>query len=207
MPFDVLVFDFDGTLVMSAAVKYDSFFALFPDTEDHRKVVREVLRQYPDEPREFVLPRMTDVMRQRALALPQNGANDVLISTYGDLVLDAVAQCPEMPGATQLLADLASDHLIYIFSNTPHDALCALVTQRGWQHHVEMIAGRPAEKHETISAIMHTKNLPASRIAVIGDGPSDQHAAETHGCRFFEITKPADLSNLSRKLETGHVQN
>ena len=60
MRFDAVIFDFDGTLVDSAGVKYDSFFELFPATEQHRAVVKEVLVADPDGSRHVVIPRMVE---------------------------------------------------------------------------------------------------------------------------------------------------
>ena len=55
-PFEVYVFDFDGTLVQSAAVKRQAFFEVFP--VGCATAVAKVLERDPDGSRHEVIPAM-----------------------------------------------------------------------------------------------------------------------------------------------------
>jgi phosphoglycolate phosphatase-like HAD superfamily hydrolase len=58
MPFDLFIFDFDGTLVDSAEIKRTAFFDLFRGDVAAQDVVRAVLSEDPEGSREQVIRAM-----------------------------------------------------------------------------------------------------------------------------------------------------
>jgi beta-phosphoglucomutase-like phosphatase (HAD superfamily) len=108
MRYDVVFFDFDGTLVDSVSAKRQAFFDLFPNTEGHARVVQMVLEADPDGSRYLVIPRMVEEMRRIDLMVPEDGNSDRLTRQYARNVMDAVCCAPEMPGAKHLLETLHS---------------------------------------------------------------------------------------------------
>ena len=201
MRFDAVVFDFDGTLVDSAGVKYDSFFKLFVDTPAHRAVVKEVLAADPDGSRHAVIPRMIAAMRERELEVP----NDDLVARYGEIVEAGVRAAPEFPGATALLARLKDGMDVYVASNTPQEAVRRETKQRGWSGWLKGVHGYPDRKAEIVRTILDRDRLEPHRLAVVGDGISDEEAARVNHCVFIRIFEPADLARAGWQLEFGDV--
>ena len=201
MRFDAIIFDFDGTLVDSAGVKYDSFFKLFPATEHHRAVVKGVLAMDPDGSRHAVIPRMVEGMRERGLEI----SGDHYVLRYGEIVDAGVTAAPEFPGATDLLAALHGRAKLYIASNTPQEAVRRQAHLRGWSSYFEEVFGYPARKVDVVGEILRTARIRPDRLAVIGDGISDEEAARTNDCVFIRIVEPSDLANAARELELTHV--
>ncbi|MBC8037416.1 MAG: HAD family hydrolase [Rhizobiales bacterium] len=203
MPFDAAVFDFDGTLVDSAGAKRDSFFAIFPDTGDHRRVIAGVLANDPDGSRHRVIPRMLEGMK--SLGLNALNSADELIRRYGEVSEAAVAAAPELPGASALLAALASRLELHLCSNTPEGAVRAHVAARGWTGHFKTVDGHPATKIGKVATVLSEGGFEPRRVAVIGDGVSDEEAASANGCRFLAIRSPADLAAVGRILGVANV--
>jgi phosphoglycolate phosphatase-like HAD superfamily hydrolase len=201
MRFDAVVFDFDGTLVNSAGVKYDSFFKLFPATAHHRAVVKEVLATDPDGSRHAVIPRMVAKLRERGLPVPAGDS----VETYGKLVEAAVSAAPEFPGATALLSRLKDGMDVYVASNTPQEAVRREAEQRGWNGWLKGVHGYPERKAEVVRAILNRDGIKPDRLAVVGDGISDEEAARVNHCVFIKITEPTDLARAGRQLELGDV--
>lgn len=196
MRFDAVIFDFDGTLVDSAAAKYEAFFALFPQTPAHRQVVANVLAADPDGSRHVVIPRMVERMRSEHLALPAGHSPEDRIAAYADVVLEAVAACAEIPGASTVLRELrAAECPVFISSNTPQEPLETLVQRRGWAALVAACYGYPNSKAATAQGLLSRLGITAGRLAVVGDGSSDRAAAEAVGAAFFPIVDRADLRN------------
>lgn len=194
MRFRAIVFDFDGTLVDSAAAKRQAFFDIFPDSSAHRAVISQVLREDPDGSRHRVIPRMVGDMHGRGLPHAEDGTAAHYIEAYAQAALTAVRACPEIPGAGRLLRSLWTAGIgIYVCSNTPHDALTALIRDRGWSAQVTACFGHPHDKSESIAAILAGDGLQPFELAVVGDGISDQEAAAANNCPFFHIAAADDL--------------
>ncbi len=201
MHYDVVFFDFDGTLVDSAPAKRQAFFELFPASEDYARVVRDTLDSDPDGSRYHVIPRMAGVMRDVGLAAPGARDTDGLIRRYGEFALDAVSRAPEIPGATRLLEGLRErDMTLYLCSNTPQDAIESLVQARGWGKVFDEIAGYPTRKSDFVRRNMMRNGTPPSRAAFVGDGISDQQAAEENGIEFLRVAYGAGLEMIADEL-------
>ena len=205
MPFDAAVFDFDGTLVDSAKAKRDSFFAIFPDTGAHRQVIAGVLENDPDGSRHRVIPKMLEGMRSLGLGAGDSGGADEFIRRYGEVSEAAVANAEELPGASALLAALASNMRLHLCSNTPETAVRSHVAARGWTSHFKSVDGHPSTKTGTVAKILSEGGFAPRRIAVIGDGVSDEEAARANGCRFLAIRSPKDLAAAGQILGAAHV--
>lgn len=203
MPFDAAVFDFDGTLVDSATVKRDAFFAIFPDTEQHRAIVARVLTDDPDGSRNRVIPRMIELMLAGPLAT--GPSPDALIERYGELSEAAVRRAAELPGASVILAALAPSMQLHVCSNTPRETVRAHVAARGWSGHFCTVEGHPTVKVAKVASVLRNGGFAATRVAVIGDGVSDEEAARANGCRFIAIRQPADLAEAGRILGVSDV--
>ncbi len=203
MPFDAAVFDFDGTLVDSATVKRDAFFAIFPDTEQHRAIVARVLTDDPDGSRNRVIPRMIELMLAGPLAT--GPSPDALIERYGELSEAAVRRAAELPGASVILATLAPSMQLHVCSNTPRETVRAHVAARGWSGHFCTVEGHPTVKVAKVASVLRNGGFAATRVAVIGDGVSDEEAARANGCRFIAIRQPADLAEAGRILGVSDV--
>jgi phosphoglycolate phosphatase-like HAD superfamily hydrolase len=201
MRFDAIIFDFDGTLVDSAGVKYDSFFKLFPATEHLGAVVKGVLAADPDGSRHAVIPRMVEGMRKRGLEV----SGDYHVLRYGEIVEAGVTAAPESPGATELLEALHGRAKLYIASNTPQEAVRRQAELRGWSSYFDEVFGYPARKVDVVGKILRTARIRPDRLAVIGDGISDEEAARANDCVFIRIVEPSDLASAARELELTHV--
>jgi phosphoglycolate phosphatase-like HAD superfamily hydrolase len=201
MRFDAVVFDFDGTLVDSARVKYETFFKLFADTAAHRAIVAEVLAADPDGSRHAVIPRMIAKLRAQGLPVPTEDA----VAAYGRLVEMGVSEAPECPGATALLARLKDSMDVYVASNTPKDAVRRQTEQRGWSAWLKDVHGYPDRKADVVRGILDRSGMKPDRLAVVGDGLSDEEAARVNRCVFIKIAEPGDLARAGRQLELGDV--
>mgnify|MGYP005646003315 CR=1 FL=1 len=202
MQYDVVFFDFDGTLVDSAAVKRQAFFDLFPDTEGHTKVVQMVLEADPDGSRYLVIPRMVEEMRRIDIMVPEDGNSDRLTQQYARNVLHAVCRATEMPGAKHLLETLHSKNTsLYLCSNTPHEAIVPLVKAKHWDGYFQDIVGYPTVKDDFVRRTIERNGVPVERVAYIGDGISDRKAAASSGIKFYCIRDRNDLIRIGSEME------
>lgn len=197
MRFDAAIFDFDGTLVDTVRAKIDAYYTLLPDTAAHRAIVAAVLKDDPEGSRHVVIPRMAE----------RAGIGDAtpLIAQYGEEVRRRVHAAEELPGASAMLKALHRRMALYVASNTPEADVREAVEHRGWTPYFEGVHGYPERKVERVERIIRERSIAPGRVAVVGDGASDEAAASAHGCAFFKIAGPGDLKLAARALGAGDV--
>ena len=197
--FDAVIFDFDGTLVASAPAKRQAFFDIFLAAA--APAVAAVLAEDPDGSRHRVIPRMIEGARALGIVLP----DDDYVTRYGEVSEQAVTAAPELPGATALLRRLAPLIELHVCSNTPQDTVRRHVAARGWNAYLKSVEGYPTVKRDKIAAVIAARGLDPSRVAMVGDGISDEEAATANGCAFFGIRAPEDLMRAAQSLENEDV--
>jgi phosphoglycolate phosphatase-like HAD superfamily hydrolase len=178
---DIVVFDFDGTLVESNAIKSEGYDVIAARYSGGPEAMRDA-RAIPGADRYTVADRFAAL-----LGLPEaEGAR--IAEDYTRLVDDRVTVAPEMPGATVLLETLrglGAD--LRVSSATPLVSLERIVDARGWAHHFDGLHGRPATKPETLRRLIGERGVAPGRIVVVGDGEDDRDSAAECGARFFAV--------------------
>jgi phosphoglycolate phosphatase len=196
-----VVFDFDGVLVDSNAVKRQAYSDIFSgwgqsgtaaveavlraDTEDDRfGVIRAIFLRLPNSPGGEELTRQVEEYAER----------------YNAICEEHAAVCPEIAGASGVLDRLAPTHSLYVISATPQDPLRRIVERRGWSPYFREVLGRPATKHENLARVLQLEGIDGSRIVFVGDGRRDLEAAREIGCRFVGVRNrfnDFDLADLT----------
>ena len=199
MTIKVIVFDFDGTLVQSNAIKYQAFFQLFPDDDWHKYVVRQVLAVDGEETRYVILERILAMLGVSPDTRTKRVAD--LSHEYNEIVLRGVKMCPECPGAEDVLSQLSKSYSLYLSSTTPESALREIVAFREWSGYFQEIFGYPRKKSESLREILIREAVNPLQILVVGDGESDKLSAQDIGCQFFDA-KAHPLSDVWRRVQT-----
>ena len=116
-----------------------------------------------------------------------------------------MSEALEIPGASRLLQDLRGRCATYISSQTPEASVRSMVQARGWDALVRDVFGYPRDKAATVAELLSRHGIAAGRLAVIGDGESDQRAAAANDCVFFPVRRPEDLAAVARQLVSDGV--
>jgi phosphoglycolate phosphatase len=213
---DCVVFDFDGVLVDSNAVKRRAYRDIFADAPGSEPVVEAVLQSDTEDDRFGVIRAILRGLREgRSTA----GEQDLLVAEYGEryntICEEHAATCDEVRGASSALARLAQRHALYIISATPEEPLRRIVKRRNWSRYFREVLGRPRTKGENLARVIRREGIQGQRIVFVGDGRRDLDAAREAGCRFvgvrneFNDFDPAgltmvnDLTGLVELVEAG----
>ena len=116
-----VVFDFDGTLRQSVAIKHEAYFAAVRDIERGDELFREIIREFPTMTRYSGCALFAERARALGIDCPDG---EELAERYTRACEDAIAACPEVPGSTAFL-DWLQARPVYCFvvSGTPQTPL------------------------------------------------------------------------------------
>jgi phosphoglycolate phosphatase len=186
-----LIFDFDGVLVASNAIKRQAYERLFAGKgKDAAGEVRRVLARHPDGDRYETLRHLLLEFRRLGRLSTESSVKALVedyAERYGQMCEAAIAACPETEGAAAFLSVWSSRLPLFINSDTPRDSLRQIVAQREWERFFRDILGRPQTKEQNLRMVLASGGWKASEIIFVGDRQKDWAAAKTVGCRFAAI--------------------
>lgn len=173
-----VVFDFDGTLVLSNDIKREGFFAVIPPGAESHATMERILNDPPGD-RERIFA---------AFAALEGGDAVDLTRKYSRRCEEGIVGCAERSGAGAMLARLAGAGIpCHINSATPEFPLRAVVRRRYGDGVFASVRGGHGAKLANLEAILASECLAASELAMVGDGVDDREAARAAGCRFVGI--------------------
>lgn len=186
-----LVFDFDGTLVDSNAIKEDTFYKIAQSWDPSGEIVSEVLKRWPSADRYEKTRKIAEGLISRRL-LPIDSSVEEwsirLAREYTVRCKKAIACCREMPGVSQSLGDLTEKgYLLFVNSATPEEPLRQLLNLRNWSHFFHDVYGAEASKADNLRRISRETATAINEIVHIGDQRDDLQATEQFGCRFIAM--------------------
>jgi phosphoglycolate phosphatase-like HAD superfamily hydrolase len=192
----VVVFDFDGVIVESNAIKNQAFkniFSQYPDTEAEMMAYH---LKNPGKTRtekfEYILDNlMPKTGQQRAQLLKQWSM------AFIEHTEDLVATCSYVFGAVRFLDELHGKLPLYLASATPTEPLLRVIQRRKMEHYFKKIFGGPIDKKEVLKEIIRIESVESKQVLFIGDSQSDWLAAQEAKVRF--IGRKSDEPSLDFK--------
>ena len=196
-----LVFDFDGTLVDSNAIKYRAFERCFEDTPAARQV--EILvycRGAHHTPRWEKFRHVYERILKRPYTFK---VQEKLLRRFDVETTRPIAQAPEIPGASRFLAHVARTHVTALLSSTPQEILMEILEDRGWRGYFQVVQGAPVDKAQWLAAWCRTHK----ETLFFGDTVEDARAARRAGCLFVGVANQGLRDEAIQVLEdfTGMV--
>lgn len=180
------MFDFDGVLVDSNAVKREAYVRIFAEHGVPRDLVDAALASSPDADRHGVIAQVVRRARDRGLLTaptPESG----LVEAYNAICEEHTATCVEIRGTSTMLARLASRYALYVASDTPEAPLRRVIERRRWAPYFRDVLGRPRTKAENLASVLSREDVEPEAVVMVGDSQRDLTAARQCGCRFVGI--------------------
>ncbi len=179
----LFVFDFDGTLVDSNALKREAFGRTADDLPGAAAALAGILAGPPLGDRVATLGALADALG-RPDALPG------LLDRYEAIVRAGIlARLADGWAAGFLDALNAAGHRAYVNSATPQAALDSILEASGLRARLAGAHGGYGRKSEHLRAILAAEN--AATATVVGDGADDARSAAECGCAFVKVDDAA----------------
>lgn len=195
----VLVFDYDGTLAASNAVKRAAYRPLFPASPRFDRAVEEALLRQVGGTRFDVL---RDIVTREKLCVETRREAEVnrLAAVYDSVATDGAATCPERPGATRVLQWLSERLPLYLLSLTPEESLRRIIDRRDWTSYFRAIRGAPCRKEEEIRAFAAHEGVSCPETLMVGDSEEDRVAARRAGAGFLFVEEGMTMDDMLERI-------
>jgi phosphoglycolate phosphatase len=180
-----VVFDFDGTLVDSNAIKIQGFYALVSGDAGGAARMARIIDRLKVDRKEIFRAYVAQAARE---GIEQPDDAESLLRRYNERIDEAVAAAREIPGATQLLQQLREHcYRVFLSSATPIANLRYILGRRSWLEYFDDVFGHPTSKTESVIQIRQRTGVDAASLAFVGDGADDRACAAAVGCVFFPV--------------------
>lgn len=200
-----VVFDFDGTLVDSVAIKENAFAEVALAVSGGDTAMQAVRSDGLPQDRHSVFRRFAAQLAE------ENGQSDAeawgaeLAARYSALCEERISACKECPGAGEILARLkAEGYQVYLNSATPAEALQVILARRGLDTAFREVYGIPPSKEENLRRIVASAEANPGEVLVVGDGADDAASAAAVGCHYLSAgcgRNSFEIKNLEEILE------
>lgn len=176
-----VVFDFDGVIVESVALKDLVFQEIFGRFGTAGQNALNFHRENSGASRVDKFAYLLTLINKtkNPISLKE------LCDEFASLVIDKVITCPYVSGALEFVVFVKEKYPVFLASITPHNELDYILNKRGIAELFDGYYGTTQSKSHIINALLQSKGLQPHEIILIGDTLQDYKAANSCGIGFI----------------------
>lgn len=195
----VIVFDFDGTLVDSRALKRLAFDHVFSDQPHCLATLPAIVARLRHQSRyEIISAAVADI--PDLTPSERAGESERRTRAYSAWVEQAIVDRAADSPAGRLLPRWRDRAALHICSLTPVEPLRRILERLQWLPYFDGIEGYPVDKATMLRRAVAERGVRADEALMVGDEDGDESAAREAGTRFFRIREISDLIRLDEYL-------
>lgn len=191
----IMVFDFDGVIIDSAAVKIDEYRKLFFQFTKNETTLNEIINIYKNSagiPRETTLKKVFKVVLNKTIS---NQEIENLSLDFSKRIFYRLEAIEPLKGVLEYLT-IHREVNKYIISGAPNSDVCYLTKKLKLSKYFKSIKGGPLNKKNEMTNIRKLTNVKAQEIVYFGDQKNDCIAAKSAGVGFIGINAGSNLDTM-----------
>ncbi|MEO8205295.1 MAG: HAD hydrolase-like protein [Chthoniobacterales bacterium] len=186
---DAIIFDFDGVILDSVAVKTRAFASLV--AEHGPDAVERIVAYHEAHGGISRFHKFAWFYREVLGREASEAELTDLGKRFENLVFEELIAVPEIEGALKFIQKNQTRYEMFIASGTPQEELRAIVDHRNLTGFFKEVCGSPATKIEITEYLLKKYNLSRTETAFVGDAMTDYDAAQECGLPFIGIVTDA----------------
>ena len=190
-----IFFDFDGVIMDSMALKLEAYCECLREFNFAREDVNRMVYEHMGQSRRRIIvwiyeelsgKKITDEIFEKALA------------KFNELDNAARAKWKFLPGSLEFIQKVHADRFTAVVTGTPEEFILKATAHHDLDQYFDIVRGSPDRKPKIVSELLEANSLDPADCIFIGDGKTDQDAADQCGVRFVGF----DNGDSSFKPET-----
>jgi phosphoglycolate phosphatase-like HAD superfamily hydrolase len=190
-----ILFDFDGVIMDSMELKLDSFCHALERFRFSREDIKAVQDRYTGLSRHKILLLIYEELSGQSIT---DSIQAELSDRFTDHDERSRPLMSPVPGTMQFLEAVHSRFYTAIVTGNPDDVIKRTVAFYQLGNYFDAVCGSPRSKQEIIEELIAGQNIDRDKFIFIGDGKTDQDAAEACDIRFVGLNQGAASFDPSR---------
>jgi phosphoglycolate phosphatase-like HAD superfamily hydrolase len=182
-----IFFDFDGVIMDSMGLKLDAFCHAFAAFDLDRAEIRRLQEETAGLSRQLVITRMYETLVGDTI---DDAALDRLVQRFTDEDETARARMTPVPGSLPFLHRVHAQRVTVVVTGTPQPVIDRTIAYHNLGAYFDEVCGSPTSKQAHLARLLAVHSLTPADCLFIGDGRTDQLAADAHGIPFVGLAVP-----------------
>jgi phosphoglycolate phosphatase-like HAD superfamily hydrolase len=183
-----ILFDFDGVIMDSMELKLDSYCHALERFRFPRDDIKSLQNLYTGLSRHKVLVLVYEKLSGQRITDP---IRTELYDRFADHDESSRSLMSPVPGSLPFLDAVHARFYTAIVTGTPDDVIERTVAFHKLGIYFDAVCGSPRSKQEIVEALIAGQNIDRDKFILIGDGKTDQDAAEACHIRFVGLNQGA----------------
>lgn len=176
-----IIFDFDGTLVLSNAIKYETFLKISEPYQHGLLTMQSVAKDKKKD--------RFEILQDFCKALKIEAHYQKLLSQYNNICAREIGFADEVMGATEFL-DFVKNKLklkCCLNTATPKSEIIKVLEMRRWSHYFDLVLGKSDGKlSNNLYAAEYFRIQPREWL-IVGDSDDDYEGARDFKANFLAV--------------------
>lgn len=176
-----IFFDFDGVIMDSMTLKLESYLHALDRFQFDRAEVKRLVWQYMGQSRQRILRFIHEELAGGPIT--DNDYQEVLalFNKHDD---DSRKLMEFIPGSLEFLKSVHERFYTAVITGTPEDFILRTTAHFDLDRYFDIVRGSPDKKVDIARQLLQANQLNPAEVLFIGDGLTDQEAADAHNIRF-----------------------
>ena len=183
-----ILFDFDGVIMDSMELKLDSYCHALERFMFSREDIKALQNLYTGLSRHKVLVLIYEKLSGKSIT---GSIRTELYDRFADHDERSRSLMSPVPGTMPFLEAVHSRFYTAIVTGTPDDVIERTVAFHKLGSYFDAVCGSPRSKQEIVEELIAGQNINRDKFILIGDGKTDQDAAEACDIRFVGLSRGA----------------
>jgi phosphoglycolate phosphatase-like HAD superfamily hydrolase len=176
-----IFFDFDGVIMDSMTLKLDAYCECLDGFGFARTDVDRIMRERMGQSRYRIIVEIYEQLLGKTI--PPD-LFETALATFNRLDEAAREKIQFLPGSLEFIRKVHADRFTAVVTGTPEEFILKTTAHHNLDQYFDIVRGSPDMKPDIVAELLRDHSIRTEESIFIGDGKTDQDAADCHGIRF-----------------------